>query len=256
MQKLQKRISGNSFVFVSAIISFITLVAIVFLFPVEFSGYKNTDVLAPIWYLITQTGGVAGSTVIVLVLLIYLLTHFKKKSKRIRNVYLFIAIITFVQILNAGSTLFYFKDVFKNQRPSQLYFTEKGFIEPGGREYFAMPHEEKRKYIQKKIDEDKSKLEEIYPPILDSWISDSGYSFPSGHSQTAFFLGTILAFVIYKTNSKKYFIFIPLAWAILVALSRVVIGVHYPIDVTAGAFIGLILALITISLKKVNQIFE
>ncbi len=92
---------------------------------------------------------------------------------------------------------------------------------------------------------------------MKSWIYESGFSFPSGHSQTSFFLGTIISFVIYRTidKKKKYYSVIPLIWAILVSMSRVVIGVHFPMDVTVGAFIGMSTGFVIISLKKVNNIF-
>lgn len=240
----------------ATIISYIILVLIVCLFPIGFSEYRSSDSLAPFWYWITMTGGVYGSAVIILFLLIYLHVHFKKKSKKLTNVYFLTGIVIAVQILSAASTLYFVKDVFHNPRPSQLYFVEKGFIEKGGKVYFAMPPDEKKIYLQKRIDDNAGKLEDIYPPILNSWINDNGFSFPSGHAQTSFFLGSILAFVIYKTYSQKYYFIYPLVWAILVGVSRVVIGVHYPFDVSAGAFIGLVTGLLIISLKKVSSIFD
>ena len=255
MGKLKQRITKNSFFYSGSVISFFVLTVIVNLFPLEFSSYKTTDTTAPVWYVITSTGAVYGSIVIILSLFIYLLIHFKKKFKKRKNIFLFIGFVLGTQLLITGISLYYFKTVFQNPRPSQLFLIEKGFIDKSGKEYFAMPLDEKRKYLKEKIDDNKKSFEDVYPPILDSWVEDSGYSFPSGHAQTSFFLGTILAFVIYRTSTKKYYIFFPLAWAILVALSRVVIGVHYPFDVTMGALIGLIAALSIVSLNKVNQIF-
>jgi undecaprenyl-diphosphatase len=71
------------------------------------------------------------------------------------------------------------------------------------------------------------------------------YSFPSGHTLHA---------VNYATLMFHYFP--DLAWfvlpfSILVALSRVVLGLHYPSDVLAGAAIGLVLALGGIALVGV-----
>lgn len=256
MKNRKSIFSRNSFVYLSSILSFIIFTAIIFLFPVGFSSYRNTDTLAPIWYVITNTGAVYGASVIIISLTIYLFAHFTRTARKRRNVFLFTAFIFIVQALIAGSTLLYFKNIFQNPRPSQLYFVEKGFIIDQGKEFFSMPPEEKSKFMRKTVDENEKSFNEIYPPILNSWVYESGYSFPSGHAETSFFLGTILAFVIFKTHSKKYYVLIPLAWAVLVALSRVVIGVHYPLDVTAGAFIGLSMALIIISLKRINKIFD
>ncbi|WP_432734891.1 phosphatase PAP2 family protein [Maridesulfovibrio sp. FT414] len=57
-------------------------------------------------------------------------------------------------------------------------------------------------------------------------------SFPSGHTLRAFSLASVLAFVL---SRKKY---IPLIVAVLVGISRVVVGRHYPSDVMFGGFIG------------------
>jgi undecaprenyl-diphosphatase len=64
-------------------------------------------------------------------------------------------------------------------------------------------------------------------------------SFPSGHAQTAFAAATYLA-LLYR---RRAWIF--LALAALVALSRVALGVHYPSDVIAGAFLGSALSIAT-----------
>jgi len=63
----------------------------------------------------------------------------------------------------------------------------------------------------------------------------SDFSFPSGHATGAFAVFSVWCF---KTN-KHY---IPLlGFAALVAFSRVYIGVHFPLDVIAGAVVGLII---------------
>jgi undecaprenyl-diphosphatase len=70
------------------------------------------------------------------------------------------------------------------------------------------------------------------------------YSFPSGHTLHA---------VSYTMLVSSYFPVLtgPLtAFAVLVALSRVVLGLHYPTDVAAGALLGAGLA--TISLQAAS----
>lgn len=58
------------------------------------------------------------------------------------------------------------------------------------------------------------------------------YSFPSGHSAVAFAAALLLHFFYGKA---AWFVYV---LALLVAVSRVFIGVHYPSDVVAGALIG------------------
>lgn len=255
MKAFKKKFSENSFVICWSVASWIILIAILYFFPVEFSSYKNTDRLAPVWHLITMTGGAIGVSIILPGIFVYLHYKFRNKTRKLKSAYSFTLIILLVELLIAGSTLYFVKNIFKNPRPSQLYLSEKGNINLDGKEFLDMVPEEKMKIIRSKID-DNNILSEIYPPILDSWINDSGYSFPSGHSETAFFLGTVLSFIIFKTSSKKFYSLIPFVWAVAVCLSRVVIGIHFPFDVAAGALIGLAASNILIALPGVNDFFS
>ncbi len=65
------------------------------------------------------------------------------------------------------------------------------------------------------------------------------FSFPSGHTAASF----AAAVVFYKELPRKYGI-PALVVAVLIALSRLYLGVHYPSDVLAGAVSGTLLALL------------
>lgn len=67
------------------------------------------------------------------------------------------------------------------------------------------------------------------------------YSFPSGHTLHAVLFTTM--FAVYAPFSL--WLFAP--FAILVALSRVVLGLHYPSDVLVGAALGMLLALVSLA---------
>jgi undecaprenyl-diphosphatase len=78
-----------------------------------------------------------------------------------------------------------------------------------------------------------------------------GKSFPSSHAANNFAAATVIVYYF----RKNYLLFYSIAF--LVALSRVYVGVHYPIDITAGAIvggiIGFLVALIIDSIfKKFN----
>lgn len=66
------------------------------------------------------------------------------------------------------------------------------------------------------------------------------YSFPSGHTLHA------VAFSIIAVNGYPTLIWLLLPFAALVALSRVVLGLHYPSDVVAGALLGASLAVLAL----------
>ncbi len=63
-------------------------------------------------------------------------------------------------------------------------------------------------------------------------------SFPSGHTAEVFALAFSMLFIL--KNKIAFYIF--LAWAIIVAYTRLATGVHYPSDVLAGALIGAAMA--------------
>jgi undecaprenyl-diphosphatase len=66
------------------------------------------------------------------------------------------------------------------------------------------------------------------------------YSFPSGHTLHA------VSFTILATSSFPELAWLLVPFATLVAASRVVLGLHYPTDVAAGAVIGATLAILAI----------
>ena len=57
-------------------------------------------------------------------------------------------------------------------------------------------------------------------------------SFPSGHATTAFALAMTIGFL-----SRRWF-YPAIVYAVTIAASRVILGVHYPSDVLAGAMVG------------------
>jgi len=64
------------------------------------------------------------------------------------------------------------------------------------------------------------------------------HSFPSGHATVAFACATTLALALPRLAVPLY------ALAVLIAASRVYVGVHYPLDVLAGAVLGVAIALV------------
>lgn len=58
------------------------------------------------------------------------------------------------------------------------------------------------------------------------------FSLPSGHTAAAF----VMASSIYLLYPQLFYM--AALWAIAIGLSRVILGVHYPLDIVAGAALG------------------
>jgi len=80
-------------------------------------------------------------------------------------------------------------------------------------------------------------------PDANFLIASHGYSFPSGHTTVAFMAAFILSH-----SSGKSFLFYGLA--LLVGFSRIYNGVHYPLDVAAGALLGISIGYLVVNIAK------
>ncbi len=67
---------------------------------------------------------------------------------------------------------------------------------------------------------------------------ESEPSFPSGHTSNAFSFATALSYYHRKAAPLLF------AWALLVAFSRVFLGLHYITDLLGGAAVGIIVSLV------------
>jgi undecaprenyl-diphosphatase len=76
----------------------------------------------------------------------------------------------------------------------------------------------------------------VYPSIVCNGHTLDQFSFPSGHTMHA------VAFSIVVVAYVPALIWLVLPFAILVAMSRPILGLHYPSDVLVGALIGALLS--------------
>lgn len=89
---------------------------------------------------------------------------------------------------------------------------------------------------------------------IDSIIEESGYSFPSGHSMVSMAFYGFLIYLVYKSNIKYKGLIVGLlsVLIVLIGISRIYLGVHYPTDVIGGFTLSLSYLLLFIDITKPN----
>ncbi|HET6517803.1 MAG TPA: phosphatase PAP2 family protein [Nitrosopumilaceae archaeon] len=118
-------------------------------------------------------------------------------------------------------------------------------------------------YIKCGIDRDRPSIEfSGFPfplpiePDTFSLFCEGGFnaSFPSGHTARATIFGIILGYALSDRFPRGCYLL--LLYPILMALSRVYILQHYPMDVIGGAILGILLAGVLAQKTKLYKILE
>lgn len=85
-----------------------------------------------------------------------------------------------------------------------------------------------------------------YPTLFHARTHTNQYSFPSGHTSSAFSTATSLSLAY-----PKWYVIAPsYLYACGVGYSRMYLGVHYPSDVIAGAIIGTACSFLSFKIEK------
>jgi phosphatidylglycerophosphatase B len=210
--------------------------------PIAFSATQGA---AATWaYAFTESGGKLG-TVCIILLTGYaytirveavkhkLLTFFKSTIA----LFIFIGVWAFI---NEHLT----KPLLKEVRPSHAYLLQQTHLTSKIDSLYALTKEQRMHYFHNLVQQTQQQFSTIDKKVLAHWVEEAGYSFPSGHSFNAFLLATIMAFSLYHATNPKLRAWykVPYLWAVLVAISRVALGAHHPVDVVVGACMGFAVA--------------
>ncbi|HCN82468.1 MAG TPA: phosphatase PAP2 family protein [Sphingobacteriaceae bacterium] len=93
-------------------------------------------------------------------------------------------------------------------------------------------------------------------PIIKTQVNSlvgcgTGYSFPSSHAANHFGLAMFMIIACY--HKWKWILPVSLLWAFSIVFAQVYVGVHYPIDITAGAILGCLIGYFTGTIFLITQ---
>lgn len=79
----------------------------------------------------------------------------------------------------------------------------------------------------------------------------SGYSFPSGHSMAAMGIGLTIAYILSRADRRRAVFYYALAAvvALIMGLSRLYLGVHWPTDIVGGYLGGITVFILAINME-------
>jgi len=245
---------------ITVVILSLLVVGSSFYLPIAFAGVTNHQ-LASICLFISNTGGTHGVPIITL--LFCFIIGFQFKGWRKKTTSISISLILFSLILGGFAQLneHFIKEQLKIPRPNIL-FLESNYEFNQTAFYHYNNKSERRHYLESFLSEESNhpisyNNNQISTAVLDHWLYETGYSFPSGHSFNAFLMATLMGYIllfVYTDFRRKLLFLLPFVWAISIAYSRTVLGVHSAIDISIGALMGSCIGLTIASTGLIDKL--
>lgn len=187
----------------------------------------------PAWlaYAFTLTAGKTG--IVVTSLLLSLLTLFRwPRQARLLPVFV---LCLGAALGGAFVTKTLAKDYFKEPRPYVLWLVEQGRL-PSADSFYAKREPEREKLLQHQL----SDIPEQQLPgwLKQHWGEELNYSFPSGHAIAAMTLAGFFCLLLTWRQRSRWLVAGLAAWAVAVCYSRLLLGLHWPVDILASTLLG------------------
>lgn len=183
--------------------------------------YVLTESASSPWALIT--------CFIFLVIFIYLLSPLTRKQ------IIQLTIILALSVLVGQGIKTVVKTLLAEPRPFVVWLGERYQIDT--KDFYKLSRKDRAAVVEKNLQDE---------PAIPSWMryhwkNETGYSRPSGH---ALFSACWALLFLCFFNFRKHYIIISLAmiWAVIIATSRLVLGMHWELDLITGIIVAGIVA--------------
>ncbi len=186
------------------------------------------------WLLwMTDTAGAPYSIITSVILLG--ITLFVFRSERRKWIKLTVILIFCILAMQGVKSLL--KNSFQEPRPYISWLEKKYAI--SNAEFYDLKRSQRAELVKTTVKQDQS----IPKWQRQHWQSETGYSFPSGHM--LFAAGWALLLIGLFWQRRQYALCILLAvWAEGIAFSRMLLGMHWPIDIIVSIIISALFAIL------------
>ena len=228
----------------------------VFFTPLPFTACSVHSFWCETAYLITNSGGTAGFFIVLIFTSVCYASSAMNRKEKIKvffksvlSLLIFFGALAFVNER-------YTKPLLKSQRPSHVYMLNQTGLSSTIDSLYQLDKQARKDFFQVLVNTHPLEFKQIDPEITAHWVDEAGFSFPSGHTFNAFLFAMILSYAILFNKSyphlRKLF-FIPFIWAFFIGISRVAIGAHSPLDVSAGAALGISIGWLFLYIEKTRH---
>lgn len=214
--------------------------------PVAFSAIFTNSFSTSLAYFFTESAGKYGTALLIIGSSYAYTIRFERKREKLATFIKSFVAVTLLLALFAYTNEHVTKPLAKVARPSHVFMLKQVNMLPQLDSLYALSKNNRELFFDALSNEYATQFQKIDKRVLSHWVEEAGFSFPSGHTFNAFLLATILAFGLYNATNKQLhrYVYVPFLWAVSVGISRVAIGAHTALDVTAGAGLGLMLGLL------------
>jgi phosphatidylglycerophosphatase B len=226
--------------------------------PFSLPHFDLTGSFALAAYWVAESGGKFGIPAIAVLMMVYLVGR-SGLSWRQRTVEVLVIILVAGPLLGGGAYLneHVVKPTFHVPRPNitELATTpaDSPALKMSVEEFYNLPDKTTRSaHLAGILRAPDFETVQLHERIREHWISETGYSFPSGHSFSSMMFATFfLAMGLASCSGRRLFVFYLLApWAVMVCYSRTVLRVHSPTDISIGGFEGIVVGILAFLLVR------
>lgn len=220
------------------------MLCVVWLYYAGFDPCSIGSIGCSIAYWLTQSGGKVGTLFAILVTSAFQVAAFSSMKEKALGFMRSFLVLSMLLAVLASLNEFVLKPTLRVARPSHAFILRQSHSDVTLDSVYKLAEVKRKDFFRHLVATDTAEFKKIDPRVLDHWVDEAGYSFPSGHTFNAFLIGPLLAFSLLSSRSRaiRLICFLPLLWALFVGVSRVSLGAHSALDVSVGAVMGLFLA--------------